>query len=301
MMTLTARHKRKGLGKLLDQLAAAKARMQNLAAWKNLRKSGVLVGSVSVREATHGKNGWHPHYHVVLLVDAPTEEAAVSWLEPLRETWLLCLRKEGLTGTRKRAFDLSTGNSLAAYLAKYGRDDDDRKEAATKRDSDWGVAEEATLSRAKQAIGENRTPWQILRDARDGCEESEGLWREYGIVMHGRRQQVWSNGLKEMIGIGEIEDQAAAEPEAYSADADTEIVTWSPNGWKRVRHLQCDLKDAAEVGGAVAVQAVLDTIDAPPEAFDLAQPPPPRPGGLREQMIAMSERMRDARNENGPR
>jgi hypothetical protein len=299
MMTLTASHRRKGLVRLLDQMTAAKRRMQNRKAWQRLRKSGPLIGSVSVREATHGKNGWHPHYHVVLLIDAISEEEALSWLEPLRDVWLDCLSKEGLTGSAERAFDLSTGSSLAAYLAKFGRDEDDREAAASKRDGAWGVAEEATLSRVKQANGKNRTPFQILRDAHAGCEVSEKLWREYGNAMYGRRQQVWSDGLKALIGIGEVDDEAAAEPEAYSDELDETIVRWWNEGWKRVRHRQIDIKEAAEAGGAGAVEAFLGTIDAS-EKVDPGQPPPPRAGGLREQLIAMSDRMREVRNENRP-
>lgn len=288
MMTLTARHRRKGLVKLLDQMAGAKKRMQNRKAWKDLRSLGVLIGSVSIREATHGKNGWHPHYHVVLLLDVASEKEALDWLEPLRAVWLSCLRKEGLSGTRERAFHLSTGDTLAAYLAKHGRDDADRAEAAEERNGTWGVAEEATLSRAKKADGENRTPWQILREARDGDAGAEKLWLEYGNAMWGRRQQVWSNGLKDLVGVVEVEDEEAAKADAYTEDADDLVASWSRDGWKRVRHRRSDLLDAAETGGSEAVQAVLADIDGVPDLVDISRPPPMREGGLAERLLLMT-------------
>lgn len=288
MMTLTARHRRKGLAKLLDQLGGAKKRIQNRAAWKNLRNSGQLVGSVSIREATHGKNGWHPHYHVVMIIDAATEKQALDLLEPLRKVWIACLRKEGLTGTRERAFHLSTGDTLAAYLAKHGRDDAVRASAKDERNEAWGVAEEATLSRAKKADGENRTPWQILRDARDGDAAAEKLWIEYGNAMWGRRQQVWSDGLKLRVGVIEIDDKEAAKVDAYTEDSDELLASWSRDGWNRVRHLRADLLDAAEVGGSEAVQTVLDGIGHGAEPVDISRPPPPRPGGLAERLLLMT-------------
>lgn len=288
MMTLTASHRRKGLAKLLDQLGAAKKRIQNRAAWKNLRNSGQLVGSVSIREATHGKNGWHPHYHVVLIIEAGSAEQALDLLEPLRAVWISCLRKEGLTGTRERAFHLSTGDTLAAYLAKHGRDDAVRASAKDERNEAWGVAEEATLSRAKKAEGENRTPWQILRDARDGDGAAEKLWIEYGNAMWGRRQQVWSDGLKLRVGVIEVDDKEAAEADAYTEDADELLASWSRDGWSRVRHLRSELLDAAEVGGADAVQAVLDGIGHVVEPPDISRPPSPRPGGIAERLLLMT-------------
>jgi hypothetical protein len=305
MMTLTARHRRRNLRRLMEELACAKARMQNRAAWKNLRKLGILVGSVSVREATYGaKNGWHPHYHVVLLVSAGSDAEALDLLEPLRDVWLDCLRKEGLTGTAKRAFHLMSGDAFSSYVSKFGRDEGEKAEAMIERAQSWGFAEEATLSRTKKGRGDDeeksRSPVQLLREAQEGDSEAGRLWQEYANAFHGKRQQVWSNGLKALVGIEEIEDEEAAEGEEYTEEKDELIATWPRKTWKVIRNRRGDLLTAAERGGAEAVQAVLDTIDAPPKAFDLAQPPPPRQGGLREQMIAMSERMRDARNENGP-
>jgi len=108
MMTLTARHRSRPLGDMVDRLAKAKRRMQNRKAWQRLRWGGDLVGTVSVREATHGEtHGWHPHYHVLCVVQADSDDAAHAMLEPMRAAWLGCLRKEGLTGTSQRAFDRS--------------------------------------------------------------------------------------------------------------------------------------------------------------------------------------------------
>ena len=82
---------------MVDRLALAKRRLQNRKGWQRLRGEE-LVGTVSVREATHGDtHGWHPHYHVLCLIRARSDEEAISLLDPLRDAWLDCLRKEGLT------------------------------------------------------------------------------------------------------------------------------------------------------------------------------------------------------------
>lgn len=255
MMTLTARHRNMRLGDMVDRLAKAKRRMQNRKGWQRLRQSGLLAGTVSVREATHGeKNGWHPHYHVLCLVKADSDEAAQELLEPMRAAWLDCLRKEGLTGTSQRAYHLQSGDAVSAYISKHGRDEKDRA-AASEAHAGWGIAEEMTLSRTKRGkAGGSRSPWQILRDAAAGDAESVRLWQEYARVMHGRRQQVWSDGLKAACGVIEVEDDQAAEGEEFTKEQDERLASWSKITWNKIRHRRADLLAAAETGGAIAVQ-----------------------------------------------
>ena len=257
MMTLTARHRNRRLGDMVDRLAKAKRRMQNRKAWQRLREDGTLFGTVSVREATHGEeHGWHPHYHVLCLVRAESDEVAQAALEPMRAAWLDCLRKEGLTGTAQRAFDLQNADAVSAYISKHGRSEADRQEASEARPA-WGISEEMTLARTKKGRAGGRSPWQILRDAAAGCEASATLWQEYSRVMHGRRQQVWSNGLKEACGVLEVEDEEAAEGEEFTEEQDELLATWPKASWNRLRHRRGELLTAAETGGAPAVEELV--------------------------------------------
>lgn len=292
MMTLTARHRKRKLGDLVDRMAKAKRRMQNRKSWQRIR-GAELFGTVSVREATYGiKNGWHPHYHVLCLVRAKTDAEAEALLEPMRDIWLDCLRKEGLTGTAERAFHLQSGDALAAYISKHGRDDHDRK-AATESRPGWGVAEEMTLGRTKRGRGQDeeqsRSPLQILRDAAAGDEASARLWQEYALTMHGRRQQVWSDGLKLACGVTEIEDEEAAEGEAFTEDQDEIVASWSAREWRRIRHRRAELLAAAERGGADAVGRVLAAPKSEIEVLEEEEARGdwrPRPGGLAASALA---------------
>ena len=179
-------------------------------------------------------------------------------LEPMRRAWVDCLRKEGLTGTLDRAFHLQNGDAVSAYISKHGRDETDRAAATDARPA-WGIAEEMTLARTKRGKGQgSRSPWQILRDAASGDEAAARLWQEYALVMHGRRQQVWSDGLKEAVGLVEVEDEEAAEGEEYTADEDEKLEVWTRAQWRSVRHLRAALLAAAETGGAAAVRRLLD-------------------------------------------
>lgn len=252
MMTLTARHRGRALGDMVDRLALAKRRLQNRKGWQRLRGEE-LVGTVSVREATHGDtHGWHPHYHVLCLVQAGSDDEAIALLEPLRLAWLDCLRKEALTGTADRAFHLQTGDAVSAYISKHGRDEGDRKAAAEARPA-WGIAEEMTLARTKRGRAGGRSPWQILRDAAAGDDSSSRLWQEYARTMQGRRQQVWSDGLKQACGLLEVDDEQAAEGEEFMEEQDETLATWPKAIWNRLRHRRGEILAAAETGGAEAV------------------------------------------------
>lgn len=239
MMTLTARHRGRRLASLIERMAAAKARMQNRNPWKPMRRSGVLVGSVSVREATHGAHGWHPHYHVLCIVEADDDASALALLEPVRRVWVECLKIEGLGGTLARAFHLASGEAVAEYAGKHGRD----------VDPSWTVAEEMTLGRLKRGRGEKgASPWQVLREAHAGDDEARALWREYATTMHGCRQQVWSNGLKRAVGLAEVEDDAVAAGEEYTEDQDELMHTFDRAEWRRWRPQRAAILAAARRG-----------------------------------------------------
>lgn len=66
MLTLTVRH---ALGDDLRhmrvRMADAWGRVQRLTSWRVLLASGAWF--VRALEATHGRNGWHPHYHVLVV------------------------------------------------------------------------------------------------------------------------------------------------------------------------------------------------------------------------------------------
>lgn len=251
MMTLTARHRRRALRSMVDKLAKARDRMHGRKIYQRLR-AGPIVGTVAVREVTHGDtHGWHPHYHVLFLVQADTDEEAIALLEPLRAQWLDCLRKEGLTGTADRAFHLQSGDAVSAYLSKHGRDEGDRARAEEKR-AGWGISEEMTQSRFKRGRGkgeyQSRSAVQILRDASAGDPASETLWQEYCRVMYRRPQMVWSDGLKDLIGLREIEDEEAAEGEEFTEEEDQLLHSFDRSTWQYWRRYRAQLLAAARKG-----------------------------------------------------
>lgn len=155
----------------------------------------------------------------------------------------------GARGTLQRAFHLATGAAVAEYPNKIGKDID--------AGAAWGIAEEMTLGRLKRGRGEaGASPWQVLREAHAGDDEARPLWQEYALTMTGRRQQVWSNGLKRAIGLLEIEDEQAAEGEEYTEDQDELLHRFDRSEWHRWRPWRAAILAAAR-RGPEAVAALL--------------------------------------------
>lgn len=190
MITLTARHGRDDdLAALLDSMKNAKQRWARHRSYAAIKPD--IIGSVTATEVTGGGvHGWHPHFHVIVVTRHGVD------LAPLGAAWLASLRGAGLEGAGA-AFQVQDASAAGAYVAK------------------WGAAEEVTMGARKVGrSGGGRTPAQLLAASCDEGDELAGhLWRQFSDVFRGRRQLVWSRGLKGLAGVGEITDEDAARDE----------------------------------------------------------------------------------------
>jgi hypothetical protein len=240
LVTLTLPHSE---GDALKPLRRAVARAWQVvtrgAPWKRHRERLGIVGTVRALEVTHGRNGWHPHLHVAVYSRAwePAE------LERFRD-WLSAKWREAITrttpeGKTYRAPSLEHGVTVqglkgAEYLAKMG------------------LAGELTLAGTKAGREDHRTPWQVLRDLTVLAHAAEpdlellrrdrGLWREWTQGIRGARQLTYSEGLRELYGLGEepLEEDAAdvqGELEPLAPGASEVVETWSPAEWVNVCRL----------------------------------------------------------------
>lgn len=232
MLTLTARHDRSmKLAPFLDALKRAKQRLRQRREWKAL----VFAGSVTATEVTHGANGWHPHFHEVLLLQGG-EADALAAVSALSAIWLRCLEAFGLSGG-KAAFQVQGAAAAGAYVGKFG------------------AAEELALHGVKAGRNGSRSPWQLLDDARDGDKRAAAIWAEYAAAFAGRRQLVWSPGLKARFVIGEVsDDEAAQEAEAADVPSLETLRTWAASGdWRNARRRRVSIVRAVESGGDLDV------------------------------------------------
>lgn len=272
MMTLTMRHyDRDPLAGLAEMQREAWKRGFGMNAGRDWRKAKLaygIRGFVRAWEVTHGPNGWHVHFHVLLFLARPLASGDVARLQHLAfEVWAVALVKVGArmpveisekdgkpVAVRIDAPDRGESGQLARYLMK-GQDGKTR----------WGVAAELTRQDVKQGQGGHRTPFEIARDAIAGDERSIELWREFVQVATGMRALYWSNGLRALLKeMGfELDDRQDQEVAADEASAGTPLACIPAATWYRhiARHKgrALALLKAAEKGGAGAVRALIES------------------------------------------
>lgn len=229
LLTLTFRHHfRDELSSILSGLKRAWDRFKQRQEWRRLQ----VQGHVTALEVTHGANGWHPHQHVLILLAAGTVDA-VGLLSALASVWLTCLGAFGLTGN-EAAFQVQDASAAGVYVGKFG------------------AAEELALGKEKRGRRGGRSPWQLLQDARDGDKTAGRLWLVYALALKGRRQLVWSRGLKARFGIDEKPDEALPDPDGTGPMA--VLRTWLGSGsWRQARRRRVALLFAARAGRSLDV------------------------------------------------
>lgn len=272
MMTLTMRHYDRDLLADLEakQRAAWKAGFGMNAGrqWRDAKKSFGIRGFVRAWEVTHGPNGWHCHYHVLLFLARPLASGRVEELQHLAfEVWSAALVKVGArmpveisekdgkpVGVKIDAPDRGESGQMARYLMK-GQDGKTR----------WGIAAELTRQDVKQGQGGHRTPFEIARDAISGDARSIELWREFVVTATGVRSLYWSNGLRKLLRemgfeLDERNDSTVAADEA----ADGKPIACIPSAtWyrhiARQKGRALALLKAAEKGGTRAVRTLIES------------------------------------------
>lgn len=170
------------------------------------------VGHVRAWEVTHGRkrevnNGWHPHFHVLLFLES--HHADLAWAEDRAyAVWLSSCRLAGLPlPTRRHGVTLQDGAKAASYVAKMGRED-----------RSWGLDSEITKGHIKRAK-DGETPFDFLRSCLVSDDlQARVLFREFAEAFKGKRQLVWSRGLRERFNLKDRTDEelaAAQEEDAF--------------------------------------------------------------------------------------
>lgn len=196
------------LAELMEKFDKARQKFKNSRAYRAVlnKKEGAAgcLGCVSSLEITHGKNGWHPHLHMLSFTQRSiTDDEA----EKLKKAWVNCLIKCGLgdntklTEMMERALDVRGGEDAAAYIAKYGREEK------------LGITSELTRQHSKCGrIEESTTPFGLLVAHQEMGEAWAGeKFKEFANVFLGRRLITWSEGLRAQFAIDETDDEQAAE------------------------------------------------------------------------------------------
>ena len=249
MITLTMRHHR---GQSLDECWQALSDGWNAVnsgkRWQADKKYWDISGYNRVTEVTHGEtNGWHVHAHVVLFFDREIGLESVRHIaRGMYGRWEKALRRKGFDAVEEHALDVRKADEwVSDYLAKTTYAEDPQLQAAAeayaeaRTASAKKLAAEAALGVFKDAKRGNRTPFKILHSIIAGQQfgmdtsRDEQIWREWEQSSKGRRQMIWSRGLRAEVGLDvEKSDEQVVEDD----DLQGEVVAWMPKAtWNTVK------------------------------------------------------------------
>lgn len=242
LMTLTVPH---GLGDdldaMLDKMMKAYADTSSNRAGKTARKSVGLRGTVRVLEVTHGRHGWHPHFHVLLFLESGMLPDQVKTI--LAPTWQNACEKRGLPRpSDEHGVDVRGGYEAAAYVSK------------------WGLEHEMTKGHLKASrSAKGASPWALLAEYQETrSKRSAALWMAYAGAFKGRRQLCWSKGLRDLLAVVEMDDAEIVAKEDTTAVVLAEL---TDDQWRDVLTTQneASLLQVAEENPS-EVQAFLDGV-----------------------------------------
>jgi hypothetical protein len=239
------------LSKLLDAERDAWKHVTQGAAWQRLKCRLGITGHIIALEFTWGDtNGWHPHYHVLLLHDQDLDAGGIASLHAHIHTRLAAsCHNHGLRQPDQlHAVRIDTNVSASAaggYIAKGG---------------DWTPAEEMTRGDLKTSRTGSRTPFQILADYyQTGDIRDRALWREYSRTTRGQAAVRWSPRLRAFM-LGPVAPSEKTDVELAAEDVNGELVSAIGLAvWSRLRLARLDhaVLVAAEYGGAAAVNIII--------------------------------------------
>jgi hypothetical protein len=194
MLTQTVPHYAfQALSLVLGGFGKARKLMRHRKPWKRLAKRIGLIGTIRALEVTYGENGWHVHVHELLFLE-PGFEVFLTGIEgEILKMWQDACESAGLDRPNMRGIQLQDGTYAARYAGK------------------WGVEDELTKAHLKRGRDGNIGPWDMLRMAGAGGTAIAPLFREYAEAFRGKRQLVWSEGLRDLLGLGvQVSDEELA-------------------------------------------------------------------------------------------
>jgi ferredoxin len=150
-------------------------------------------------EVNNGENGWHPHYHFLLFIDASFSANIDEIKRELAEWWIDCCERAGLPLP-----DLRNGKEASKYVAK------------------WGLEHEMTKGNTKRGKKGSYTPFDLLELSIEDKPIFEGrlpskLFQEYAICFKGKRLLRYSEGLKSLLNVDEkTDDEIVQETDKQS-------------------------------------------------------------------------------------
>jgi hypothetical protein len=270
LLTLTLPHDHgERLADVLGTVRESFGALVSGRAWQTTKLDYGVQFYIASHDSTVGRNGWHPHLHILLFGRYALDDEDLAALErAIWKRWSDAVTKRGhRRPSRKHGVQLERARNrtdVARYVCQVvaGDDVDDARTVPVALEMARGDLK--TSHHAGQ-----RTVWQLLRDlterraregewtpAMDAADERDlALWLEWEKATKGVRAIRWSRGLRVAVGL----DEEKSDEEIVAAEVGGVDVYVFPDtdSWKAVASTpgaRAALIRAAETGGKHEVE-----------------------------------------------
>lgn len=187
------------------------------------------VGYIRASEVTIGRNGWHPHFHPLIVYRGSAKEAQ-AFADAVVAEWMFGVDKAGGfaggSGAQQLTVQTSRGSwdALGAYMTKATYEP-----AALALELVWSQGKSGR-GRAKETVSH----WSLLAEISKGLADEVERWWELEEATPGRRMISWSRGLRDLAALdAEQTDEDIAAAEVGSLDDTVCFIT--TEGWVGIR------------------------------------------------------------------
>lgn len=213
------------------------------------------VGYIRAAEVTIGENGWHPHFHPIIVWRGDAREAQ-AFADLVVDLWVEGVEKAGGEAIRQggQQLKLLTGvgiyDELTGYITKATYDP-------------TRLAIETVWSQGKHGRGrvaKTASHWSLLASIEAGLADESERWWQLEEAVTGHRMITWSRGLRRLAGLAdERDDEEIASDEVGTAEDTVCFIT--TDGWIAIRdqpEILALILDVVEASGWVGLRPLLD-------------------------------------------
>lgn len=200
-------------------------------------------------EYTWGKNGWHPHFHVIYWCEKEHKDEILNWQKELNEFWTKTAVREANkyweknelhTEAQRQTIFSEVNDKWPCLKISTDKDGQILRVTSSEYMCGWGADKELTGNYQKEASHDGHyTPYQILDKASHGDEEMKKLYIEY--MLNVTRKPVhhrvdFSSGMVEIAKV-QMQTQAYKDYIIQKKTGTTEwrVLYWfSPSQWSEI-------------------------------------------------------------------
>ena len=245
MLTCTLRHNRgDALTDLRHAVATAFDDTFSGRWYQEFKDEWEIQGKVKAWETTYGKNGWHPHLHVLFFMRLELgENTRLSVENRIAERWAEKLDKLGYNATLDAGISLQIADSeIAEYIAKWGHEPIEQA---------WSVEHEIARAPVKKNRLDGLTPFGLLSAAAGGTHALEHfqaltgiedtghakafagkLYQEYFYAFKGRPRLYWG-AMREKLDM-DVALYAYEQLNPREPDDSYDVVMLDFDQWRKV-------------------------------------------------------------------